>query len=192
LRKIASVKRTSCNENKGKRSVRIVMTAAFTWEPASYHVMRRGGSRRSTSFEALTPLARRRGVWPIATGPCPRFVAMASAGRLARPIFYPVGSKSTQLPSLADFITRRDRISRSHASTNISVQTSRYFVIPTPDIRSLGVAQPLLTTSIAVVPQTQRFRRGLPQTNDVQKGIFYVLGPSPRIRVAGFKVRGSA
>jgi hypothetical protein len=125
-------------------------------------------------------------------GPCPRFVAMASARRLARPIFYPVGSKSTQLPSLADFITRRDRISRSHASANISVQTSRYFVIPTPDIRSLGVAQPLLITSNAVVPQTQRFRRGLPQTNDVQKGIFYVLGPSPRIRVARFKVRGSA
>jgi hypothetical protein len=162
------------------------------WERASYRVMRRERSRRSSSFEASTRLARRRRVWPIATVPCSRFVMMASAKRLATRIFYPVGSKSTRLPSVAVFITKRDRISRSHASANISVQTSRYFVIPTPDIRSLGVAQPLLITSNAVVPQTQRFRRGLPQTNDVQKGIFYVLGPSPRIRVAGFKVRGSA
>jgi hypothetical protein len=192
LRKIASVKRTSCNENKGKRSVRIVMTRSIYVGTCLIPRHATWRSRRSTSFEALTPLARRRGVWPIATGPCPRFVAMASARRLARPIFYPVGSKSTQLPSLADFITRRDRISRSHASTNISVQTSRYLAIPTPDIRRLVVAQPLLFASIAVVPQTQTFGRGLPQTNDVQKGIFYVLGPSPRIRVAGFKVRGSA
>jgi hypothetical protein len=137
-------------------------------------------------------LARRRGFWPIATSPCPRFVVMASARRLASQTFYPVGSKSTQLPSLADFITKRDRISRSYASTNISAQTSRYLAIPTPDIRRLVVAQPLLLSSVVVVPQSQRFRRGLPQTNDVQKGISYVLGPSPRIRVAGFKVGESA
>jgi hypothetical protein len=67
---------------------------------------------------------------------------------------------------LADFITKCDRTSRSHASTNVGVQTSRYLAIPTSDIRTLGVDRPLLSTAaIAVVPQNQTFRRRLPQTN---------------------------
>ena len=67
---------------------------------------------------------------------------------------------------LADFITKCDRISGSHGSTNVGVHTSRYLAIPTSDIRSLGVDRPLLSAAaIAVVPQNQTFRRRLPQTN---------------------------
>jgi hypothetical protein len=164
------------------------------WERASYRVMRREGSRRSSSFEASTRLARRRRVWPIATVPCSRVVMMASAKRLATRIFYPVGSKSTRLPSVADFITKRDRISRSHASTNVSIPN----ISVSPRLRPPIFAAsewPNLCSYVVLSPSSHKTRDqsvGFLQTNDVRNGICYLLGPSPRIPVAGFKVRGSA
>jgi hypothetical protein len=136
------------------------------WKRASYRVMRREGSRRSSSFEASTRLARRRRVWPIATVPCSRFVVMASARR------WPVGYFIQWARGLPSFISRgfHNKVwpdlqvaplnRRRCSNISLSRDSNRRF----SQSRSGPTFAP--PSAIAVVPQSQRSRRGLPQTKE--------------------------